>query len=78
MGYAIARESGDRLKLFRKYGYDIPKARNLIFAKAKLRKGSLLEVGTGRGHMALALAKKDIGLFQSIWIEKRKEQPGYP
>ena len=54
----MIKQDHARLKLFRKYGYDIPKARNYIIAKAGLTKGgSMLEVGTGRGHMATLLAK---------------------
>ena len=61
MGDVIKRDMG-RLKLFKKYGYDIPKARNLILAKAKLSKAKILEVGTGKGHMAIALARKGFKL----------------
>jgi len=58
----LLKQDQDRLKLFKKYGYDIPKARNFIITKAKLSKGKILEVGTGRGHMAIALAKKGFKL----------------
>jgi ubiquinone/menaquinone biosynthesis C-methylase UbiE len=58
----LIKQDIDRQKLFKKYGYDIPKARNYIIAKAKLAKGKILEVGTGRGHMAIALAKKGFKL----------------
>ncbi len=54
----LTKQDRDRLKLFKKYGYDIPKARGFILRKAGLDKGSILEIGTGRGHMAIALAKK--------------------
>ena len=58
----LVKQDQDRLKLFKKYGYDIPKARNLILAKAKLSKAKILEVGTGKGHMAIALARKGFKL----------------
>ena len=63
----------DRLKLFKKYGYDISRARNFILDKAKIIKGSVLEVGTGKGHMAIALSKKGIK-FTSIDIDKNSQQ----
>ena len=63
----------ERLELFKKYGYDIPKARNYIIAKADLTKdGSMLEVGTGRGHMATALAQKGFKLI-SIDLDKKAQ-----
>ena len=68
---SVIRQDTDRLKLFKKYGYDIPKARNYIIAKAGLQKGSsILEVGTGRGHMATALARKGFKLT-SIDLDKK-------
>ncbi len=53
----LVKQDQDRLRLFKSYGYDIPKARMLILRKANILGGRLLEVGTGKGHMALALAK---------------------
>jgi ubiquinone/menaquinone biosynthesis C-methylase UbiE len=48
-----------RLAQFKKYGYDILKERDLAFKKADFKKGkSILEIGTGRGYMALTLAQK--------------------
>ena len=69
----LIKQDNDRLKLFRKYGYDIPKARNYIIAKAGLTKGDrMLEVGTGRGHMATALARKGFKLI-SIDLDKKAQ-----
>jgi len=53
----LATQDQDRLKLFKRYGYDIPRARKFILTKAKVSGGRILEVGTGRGHMAVELAK---------------------
>lgn len=67
------KESQTRLRLFKKYGYDIPKARNFILAKAKLTKGRILEVGTGKGHLAVVLAKKAFK-FVSIDLDKNAQK----
>jgi ubiquinone/menaquinone biosynthesis C-methylase UbiE len=61
-----------RLRLFKKYGYDIPKARNLILTKAMLTKGKILEVGTGKGHTAIVLAKKGFKLT-SIDLDRKAQ-----
>ena len=69
----VIRRDRERLKLFKKYGYDIPKARNYIIAKAGLAKGGrMLEVGTGRGHMATLLAKNDFK-FISIDLDRKAQ-----
>jgi 2-polyprenyl-3-methyl-5-hydroxy-6-metoxy-1,4-benzoquinol methylase len=67
------KEGQARLKLFKKYGYDIPKARNFILAKAKLSKGRVLEVGTGKGHLAIVLAKKGFK-FTSIDLDRKAQK----
>ncbi len=69
---AQLKQEHEKLKLFKKYGYDIPKARNFIFAKTKLNRGRVLEVGTGRGHMAAALARKRVKLT-SIDVDKKAQ-----
>ena len=58
----LLKKDQDRLKLFRKYGYDITKARKFVIAKGGISKGRILEVGTGRGNMAIALAKEGLKL----------------
>jgi ubiquinone/menaquinone biosynthesis C-methylase UbiE len=67
------KEGQARLRLFKKYGYDIPKARNFILAKAKLSKGRVLEVGTGKGHLAIVLAKKGFQ-FTSIDLDRKAQR----
>lgn len=62
----------EKLKLFKKYGYDMLKARNFILAKATPIQGRVLEVGTGRGHTAVALARKGIK-FTSIDLDKKAQ-----
>ena len=69
----LLRRDNNRLKLFKEYGYDIPKARKIIISKAKLVKGgNMLEVGTGRGHMATSLAQKGFK-FVSIDLDKKAQ-----
>ncbi len=67
------KKDQDRLKLFKKYGYDIPMARGFILTKGRLTEGSMLEVGTGRGHMAIALAKKGFEIT-SIDLDKKAQK----
>ena len=69
----VIKQDRGRLKLFKKYGYDIPKARNFILSKAKLAKGSsMLEIGTGKGHMTVVLAKKGFKLI-SIDLDRKAQ-----
>jgi ubiquinone/menaquinone biosynthesis C-methylase UbiE len=67
------KQDQERLKLFKRYGYDMLKARNLIIAKARISEGRILEVGTGRGHMAVALARKRFRLI-SIDLDRKAQQ----
>jgi ubiquinone/menaquinone biosynthesis C-methylase UbiE len=69
----LLKQAQDRLILFKKYGYDIPKARTFILRKAKLSGGKILEIGTGSGHMALALAQKGFKIT-SIDIDKKGQK----
>jgi ubiquinone/menaquinone biosynthesis C-methylase UbiE len=68
----VIKQDMERLKLFKKYGYDIPKARNFILAKARLSKGKILEIGTGKGHMTVVLAKKGFRLI-SIDLDRKAQ-----
>ncbi|MCK9572037.1 MAG: class I SAM-dependent methyltransferase [Candidatus Omnitrophica bacterium] len=69
----INRQEGKRLDLFKMYGYDIPKARNFVLFKAGKMRGRILEVGTGRGHMAAALAKSGFRLV-SIDLDREAQK----
>jgi len=69
----LARQDQDRLRLFKRYGYDIPKARSFILKKAKISGGRILEVGTGRGHMAVALAKNGLKVV-SIDLDRKAQK----
>ena len=48
----------ERMEIFKKEGFDITKTREVILEAAGKIIGSILEVGTGKGHMALALARQ--------------------
>jgi ubiquinone/menaquinone biosynthesis C-methylase UbiE len=60
-----------RLARFKKYGYDILKERDFALGKAGFEKGkTILEIGTGRGYMALTLAQKG---FKITSVDTDKE-----
>jgi len=48
--------------LFKKSGYDIARARDFILTRSQLSNGSLLEIGTGKWHFTLSLARKGFNL----------------
>ncbi|MCK9614180.1 MAG: methyltransferase domain-containing protein [Candidatus Omnitrophica bacterium] len=68
----LIKQDQDRLKLFKKYGYDIPKARKFILTKAKISEGKILEVGTGRGYMTAVLAKSGLKIV-SIDLDSKAQ-----
>jgi cyclopropane fatty-acyl-phospholipid synthase-like methyltransferase len=47
----------ERLKTYQKYGYDTLKERRFILETAQPLSGSILEIGTGKGHMAIVMAQ---------------------
>ncbi|MCD4778928.1 MAG: class I SAM-dependent methyltransferase [Candidatus Omnitrophica bacterium] len=62
-----------RIEMFKRSGYDIEKERNLILEKALPLKGSILEVGTGKGHFAIILAQKGYS-FTSVDISEKEQE----
>ncbi len=58
-----------RKELYKKYGYDMEKERGFIVDKAQPLQGKLLEVGTGKGHLAIELARKGY-YFDSVDSDK--------
>lgn len=63
----------ERKKLYRKYGVDIDRERKFILEKAKPVSGNILEVGTGKGHFALVLAKEGYQ-FTSVDISEEEQK----
>ncbi len=57
----LAKEK-KKQSLLMKFGYDIPRSRDFILVKSRLGRGSLLEVGTGKGHFTVVLARKRFSL----------------
>lgn len=47
-----------RVEFYRGFGYDLEKERDFILDCALPVAGDILEIGTGKGHFALALAKR--------------------
>ena len=48
----------ERRKLYKSFGYNVDKEWDFILEAAMPLTGKILEVGTGKGHFALALAKR--------------------
>ena len=62
-----------RLELYRSFGYDIEKERDFIIDKVEPIYGDLLDVGTGKGHFAIALAKRGYSLTSVDVSEQEQE-----
>jgi len=56
------KEYHDRIKVFKRHGYDMMKARAFVISKSGIKGGDVLEVGTGKGHLSIGLAKRGIRL----------------
>jgi len=67
------KQYNDRVRLYKRYGFDIRLAKGFTLDKAGLEKGSILEIGTGRGYMAVALLKRG-KKFVSIDIDRAAQK----
>jgi 2-polyprenyl-3-methyl-5-hydroxy-6-metoxy-1,4-benzoquinol methylase len=47
----------ERGEFYKSFGYDIQRERNFIIKKAEPLYGEILEIGTGKGYLAIALVK---------------------
>jgi ubiquinone/menaquinone biosynthesis C-methylase UbiE len=63
----------DRIKFYRSFGYDLEKERDLILDRSLPVSGDILEIGTGKGHFALALSKRG---FKFTTIDISEEEQG--
>jgi ubiquinone/menaquinone biosynthesis C-methylase UbiE len=63
----------DRISFYRSFGYDLEKEREFILDKSVPISGDILEIGTGKGHFALALAKRGFS-FTSIDISEEEQK----
>ena len=63
----------ERINVYKKFGYDNEKERDFIIQKAQPIGGRILEVGTGKGHLSIALAKKGYS-FVSVDISKEEQE----
>ena len=63
----------ERLNFYRSNGYDLEKEREFILDKSLPISGEILEIGTGKGHFALALAKRGYN-FTSIDISLQEQE----
>jgi ubiquinone/menaquinone biosynthesis C-methylase UbiE len=62
-----------RVTFYRSYGYDLEKERDFILDKSLPISGEILEIGTGKGHFALTLAKRGYN-FISVDISKQEQE----
>lgn len=63
----------ERIEFYRSFGYDLEKERDFILDKSLPISGDILEIGTGKGHFALALAKRGF-VFTSIDISEEEQR----
>ncbi|MFC1645818.1 class I SAM-dependent methyltransferase [Candidatus Omnitrophota bacterium] len=62
----------ERKKLYQSHGFDIDEERNFVLDKAEPLYGDILEVGTGKGHFTLTLAKEGYK-FTSVDVSKDEQ-----
>jgi len=62
-----------RVNFYRSFGYDLEKERDFILDNSLPFSGEILEIGTGKGHFALALAKRGFS-FISIDISEEEQE----
>ncbi len=63
----------ERIDFYRGFGYDLEKERDFILDSSMPVSGRILEIGTGKGHFALALAKRGFA-FTSIDISEEEQK----
>ncbi len=63
----------ERINLYKKFSYDIEEERRFIIEKARPFNGKILEVGTGKGYLTIALARAGYD-FTSIDISGEEQE----
>ncbi|MFC1667715.1 class I SAM-dependent methyltransferase [Candidatus Omnitrophota bacterium] len=63
----------ERIKFYKKFGYDVEEERRFILEKAYPLYGEILEVGTGKGYFTIELAKEGYNLT-SIDISDEEQE----
>ncbi len=63
----------ERIDVYKNLGYDNERERDLIIQKAQPIYGCILEIGTGKGHLTVALAKKGYS-FVSVDISSEEQE----
>jgi len=63
----------ERINLYKKFGYDIENERKFLLDKSEPFYGDILEVGTGKGYLAITLAKEGHN-FISLDISEEEQE----
>ena len=63
----------ERINFYRSFSYDLEKERYFILNRSLPISGQILEIGTGKGHFALVLAKSGFN-FTSIDISNQDQE----
>ncbi|MDD3088228.1 MAG: class I SAM-dependent methyltransferase [Candidatus Omnitrophica bacterium] len=63
----------ERVNFYRSFGYDLEAERDFILDESLPISGEILEIGTGKGHFALALAKRGYN-FTTIDISSQEQE----
>ncbi len=69
-GRPVLPDLRKRLRQFKRHGYDLPASRRLIWKISGIRRGKILEVGTGKGHLTAFLAARGLKGVPLISIRK--------
>jgi len=63
----------ERVNLYKSFGYDVEGERRFLLQKAEPLYGDILEVGTGKGYLAIVLAKEGYD-FISLDISEEEQE----